>query len=137
MIKLIVLCLFHLCFYQPLDIHEYVLSYRQDGFVYTLTIKGFIQDDLYLSLNDMYQLFYIIDSYTYVYMYKDQMIYHYQNQEYVIYKNYIKLSSVTYPVDILYDKKNIYLDQKSIEKLFFAYSKKIIQNENVIIVENI
>ena len=85
----------------------------------------------------MYQLFYIIDSYTYVYMYKDQMIYHYQNQEYVIYKNHIKLSSVTYPVDILYDKKNIYLDQKSIEKLFFAYSKKIIQNENVIIVENI
>jgi len=126
------------------DIQTYVCSYQQDKKIYTFDLKGFqIDEENYVSLNDLYNVIVIMDEKAHVYMqvHKHMMVYelsdityyfHY-GQDRIVYNNdCIKLKD--YDSHIYISHKNVYINVFFIEKLLFNNEKKIkFQNENAII----
>lgn len=132
------------CYEYKEKVHTYICTYRQDEKVYSFELKAFqVNNDYYVSLNDLYNVMVILDDDTHVYIQenKHMMVYelssvtYYFNygQDKIVYNNdCIKLED--YNSHIYISHKNVYVNVFFIEKLLFKNEKKIkFQNETAII----
>lgn len=126
------------------DIKTYTCTYRQDEKVYAFDLKVFqIQNDYYVSLNDLYNMIVILDKDAHVYIDENKHMMVYELSDITYYFNYgqdrivynndcIKLDD--YNSHIYISHKNVYLNVFFIEKLLLNNEKKIkFQNETAII----
>lgn len=125
------------------DIQSYVCSYRQDDLVYTFDLKAFEEDDMYVSMNDMYNMMVILDPQTRVYTnyQKHTMVYVLSDETYYFDFGHDEISYDDQCIDVTHDQshiyvcdKNIYMNVNFVEKLLFKEQLKIkFKNKNAII----
>lgn len=122
----------------------YIGTYRQDEKIYTFDLKGFqIDEQYYLSLNDLYNWFVIQNEKTKVYVDygKHTMVYQFEDEVYYIDfgRDEIKYNNDCIKTKennqhIYVSNKNIYLSVYFIEKILLKNEKKIeFKNKNAII----
>lgn len=126
------------------NVNTYVASYRENGKVYTFDVKGFHDgNDMYLSLNDMYNMIVILDKRAKVYIHVDNhtMVYEMYDEKYYFDYGHHKIIC---PYGVYYfnrnnkhiyvSDKNIYIPVCYIEKILLQDTRRInIENANVII----
>ncbi len=126
------------------DIETYVGTYQQDDKIYTFDLKGFeLGEEMYLSLNDMYNVIVIIDPETKVYLDYDKHTMTYQLSDKSYYFDFGhdcimtedgRIDLKKYETHIYLSSKNIYLSVSFIEKILFDNEKSIrFENANAII----
>ncbi|MCI9094097.1 MAG: hypothetical protein HFF36_10010 [Coprobacillus sp.] len=126
------------------DIQTIPCTYRQNSKIYSFDLKIFqLEDDYYISLNDLYNMIVILDKNAHVYIHENKhvMVYELTNKTYyfkygqdkIIYNNdCIHLKD--YHTHIYISHKNVYMNVSLIEKLLLNNEKKIkIKKENAII----
>lgn len=122
----------------------YIGTYQQDEKIYTFDLKGFqIDEQYYLSLNDLYNWFVIQDEDAKVYVDygKHTMVYQFNQEIYYIDfgRDEIKYNNDCINVNknnqhIYISHKNIYLSVSFIEKILLKSENNIkIENKNAII----
>lgn len=137
---------FHRCYYYEYEgtIETYIGSYQKDQKIYTFDLKGFeVKEEVYLSLNDLYNWFVIEDEQAKVYVdyQKHTMVYQLSDATYYIDfgRDEIKYNDDCINVEknnehIYISHKNIYLSVYFIEKILLKNEKNIkFENKNAII----
>ncbi len=124
-------------------IETYVCSYRQDDKVYTFDLKGFKEEKMYVSLNDMYNMIVILDKNAHVYIDKhrhtmvcemnDKIYYFDYGQDEISYDDK-SIDMSDYQSHIYISHKNVYIRVDFIEKILLNNKKKIsFKNKTAII----
>lgn len=160
--RVIIVCLIFICFvlitiyiiscigrehkYQG-DIQTYTCTYRQDDKIYAFDLKSFeINQQRYVSLNDIYNIMLILDQKTHVYINQNKHIMVYE-LSHITYFFHYKKDKITYENKVIemknYDShiyishKNIYINIFFVEKMLFNNEKIIkFKNKNAIILKN-
>lgn len=146
----ILLCIFISLFfyiYQHMNhIHEYpnniktftgCFSYQEK--IYTFDVKSFVyEDNVYLSLNDMYNVIFILepDSTVYRNTKNNELTYIIKNKKLcfdyghgIIINNQEQINLRNENMDIFLNKKNVYIPKQYVEKLLLKGKYKVIFKE--------